>query len=80
MNTKLTLRLDDSLIHQAKKYARTEGKSISQIVAAYFKAIQTGPAPKKHKVGPITSKLRGCLKGERVTEEDYKKHLEKKFL
>jgi hypothetical protein len=80
MNTKLTLRLDDALIGQAKKYARHKGKSISQIVGDYFKAIHGRPKRKKHKIGPITSQLRGCLKGAKITEEDYKKHLERKYL
>ena len=79
MNTKLTLRLNDSLIGQAKKYARTEGKSVSQIVADYFKAIQNHSGDKKKGVGPITSKLYGCLKGA-VLKEDYKEHLDGKFL
>ncbi len=80
MNTKLTLRLDESLINQAKKYARREGKSISQIVSDYFWAIQHRSGEKKIRVGPITSKLRGCLRGVVLKEEDYKKHLERKFL
>jgi hypothetical protein len=66
MNTKLTLRLNDSLIGQAKKYARTEGKSVSQIVADYFKAIQNHSGDKK--------------KGAVLKEEDYKEHLDRKFL
>ena len=36
MNTKLTLRLDDSLIDAAKNYAAREGRSVSELVAAYF--------------------------------------------
>jgi predicted HicB family RNase H-like nuclease len=33
MQTKLTLRLEDQLIEQAKSYAAQAGKSVSQIVA-----------------------------------------------
>jgi len=80
VNTKLTLRLDDLLINQAKKYARNEGKSISQIVANYFRAIQRRSSNNKQKVGPITSQLYGCLKGAILKEEDYQKHLERKYL
>jgi hypothetical protein len=80
MNTKLTLRLDDILIGRAKKYARYKGKSISQIVGDYFNAIQDPPKKGQHTIGPITHQLRGCLRGAKITEEDYKKHLEKKFL
>jgi hypothetical protein len=80
MHTKLTLRIDDALIGQAKKYARHKGKSISQIVGDYFKAIQEGAKKNVPKIGPITNQLRGCLKGANIKEEDYKKHLEKKYL
>lgn len=80
MNTKLTLRLKSDLIGEAKQYARKEGKSISQIVADYFRAIQRRTAKPQPRLGPITSQLRGCLKGKSVREADYKKHLDKKYL
>jgi hypothetical protein len=79
MNTKLTLRLDDSLIVQAKEFARAEGKSISQIVADYFKAIQRHSGVKIQQIGPITSKLAGCLKDAGIGDDDYKTYLERKF-
>lgn len=79
MNTKLTLRLDDSLIAQAKAFAQAEGKSISQIVADYFKTIQRHSGMKKQPIGPITSKLAGCLKESGIGEDDYKNYLERKF-
>jgi hypothetical protein len=80
VNTKLTLRLESDLIGQAKKYARREGKSISQVVADYFKAIQRRATRQRPRLGPITSQLRGCLKGRSVKEADYKKHVERKYL
>ncbi|MBD3392654.1 MAG: antitoxin [Chitinivibrionales bacterium] len=80
MKTKLTLRLESDLIGQAKKYARKEGKSISQIVADYFKAIQRRATRQCPGLGPITSQLRGCLKGRAVRKADYRKHLERKYL
>ena len=39
MSTKLTLRLDEGLINGAKKYAAREGRSVSELVAAYFKRL-----------------------------------------
>ena len=36
MNTKLTLRIDVQLIRGAKYYAQREGRSVSELVAAYF--------------------------------------------
>lgn len=80
MNTKLTLRLDDALIAHAKNYAQHEGKSISQIVSDYFRAMPTSPESKKRTVGPITTQLRGCLKGLSADKAEYRKHIEKKYL
>ncbi len=36
MPTKLTLRLDETLIAAAKAYARTQGRSVSVLEADYF--------------------------------------------
>ncbi|MBI4985380.1 MAG: antitoxin [Rhodocyclales bacterium] len=80
MSTKLTLRLDESLIANAKTYAEQQGHSVSQLVADYF--VQLKPAARKGKpaaaAAPITASLRGALRGTRVTEADYRKHLEAK--
>jgi antitoxin component of RelBE/YafQ-DinJ toxin-antitoxin module len=81
VNTKLTLRLDEELIDEAKDYAKKEGKSLSRLVAEFFTAIS---AKKSHfdksKLRPVTSKLYGSLKDQDISKEDYKKHIEKKYL
>jgi hypothetical protein len=79
MQAKVTLRIDDSLIREAKDYARREGKSLSRIVAEYFRAIQQRTHPQRRDFGPITTELYGCLKGTRIDEEDYRHHLEQKY-
>jgi plasmid stability protein len=76
MQTKLTLRLDESLIKQAKVYAEQHDKSLSQVVADYFRLLTQGvesPEPP-----PITQSLIGVIKD--VDEDDYKSHLEDKYL
>jgi len=78
MQTKLTLRLEEELIEQAKSYAAHTGKSISQIVADYFRVI-TAPPPASSPP-PITKSLRGLLKNSGLDEDDYKRHLEEKHL
>ena len=78
MQTKLTLRLEDSLIQQAKDYAREHDKSLSQIVADYFKALTE--SKQRLENAPITQSLIGVLSAPDVDEEDYKKHLEDKYL
>lgn len=71
MQTKLALRLDDALIERAKAYAAANGKSVSQVVADFFAALdarQGGGKPKD--VPPITRSLRGVLKDSGLDEED----------
>jgi len=78
MNTKLTLRMDEKSIWAAKAEANRRGKSVSQIVVDFFDSLASGhwttqPLP------PITASLVGVLKGRRVSESDYQKHLREKF-
>lgn len=80
MKNKLTLRLDESLIKRAKKRARQKGTSVSQMVADYFALIETEESSSIQKLPPVTASLAGVLKNADVREEDYKKHLEDKFL
>jgi hypothetical protein len=39
MTTKLTLTLDDKVIKGAKKYAKANGRSVSELVESYFKSL-----------------------------------------
>ncbi len=81
MNTKLTLRLNETLIHNTKVYAKKKGKSLSQIVSEYFKIIGNNTSNIRDlKLKPITSKLYGSLKGAVLSKNDYKKHIEQKYL
>ena len=80
MQTKLTLRLEEQLIEQAKSYAARSGKSISQIVADYFKLITSAPSKSPQQSPPITESLRGLLRGSDLDESDHRKHLEEKHL
>ena len=79
MQTKLTLRLDDRLIRDAKHYARRSGKSLSQMVAEYFSAV-TSPDGAQGELTPVVSKLKGALAGANVDREDYRRYLEGKHL
>ncbi len=81
MNTKLTLRLSNELIDEAKNYAKKEGKSLSQIVTDFFVVISSKKIqPHPFELKPKTSKLYGSLKGSLTSKEDYKKHIENKYL
>jgi len=80
MQTKLTLRLEDHLIEQAKSYAAQAGKSVSQVVADYFKMLTSSKTGTISPSAPITQSLRGLLRESKLDEKDYKKYLEEKHL
>lgn len=84
MATKLTLRLSPVLIKRAKVYAKHHGKSVSQIVGDYFSVlgyvIESEDDSQESSSLPLTKSLKGVLKGTNLSEKDYKKHLEKKYL
>ncbi len=80
MNTKLTLRLDRTLIESAKEYSAKTGKPLSRIVADLFAIITNEKIKKKNELSPTVSSLRGILKNTNINEMDYKKYLEEKYL
>jgi hypothetical protein len=80
MKDKLTLRLERKLIQEAKKQARKEGTSVSQMVSDYFKALQIkNEKDTPDDLPPKTASLSGIIKAI-PDESDYKKHLEDKYL
>ncbi|MEA3464501.1 MAG: DUF6364 family protein [Thermodesulfobacteriota bacterium] len=80
MNTKLTLRLDEHLIESAKEYSAQTGKSVSKIVADFFVIIKNEKLKDNNIITPTVQSLQGILKDQNLSENDYKKHLENKFL
>jgi hypothetical protein len=75
MNTKLTLTIEQSLINKAKKYAKSKGRSLSDIVENYFKVIIKEENTKVIDQTPIASSLRGAFKAPK--DLDYKDALSK---
>jgi hypothetical protein len=80
MQTKLTLRLEKQLIDSAKEYASSQGKSVSKMVADYFKLLKQVQKPQIDEIAPVTQSLKGALGGAKVNVSDYKKYLEDKHL
>ena len=80
MKTKLTLRLDEELIRNAKEYSVQSGKSISRIVADLFGVIRNEKLNKEYRITPLVQSLRGVLAKKKTGEADYRKHLEEKYL
>jgi hypothetical protein len=79
MNTKLTLRLDETLIRRAKAMARLRGKSVSQMVKEYFDSLGEATSLEEE-IPPVTASLFGILKGHEVHESDYQRHLLEKHI
>jgi hypothetical protein len=73
---KLTLSIDDRVVSRAKRYAKSHGVSVSQMVETYLAAVAE-PAPSVEKATPILNSLRGILKKGSIG--DYKKHLTAKY-
>lgn len=72
MTTKLTLTMQNNVIDSAKKYARQNGKSLSDIVENYLKSISTHEV-KTDEISAKVAKLKGVIK---LPEDfEYKKEI-----
>jgi Family of unknown function (DUF6364) len=78
VQSKLTLRLDDKLIREAKSFAAEAEVSLSKLVADYFRLLMAGKSTPRKTAAPVTRSLRGVLKGSRADRESYLAHLETK--
>ncbi len=74
MTTKLTLTIDDSVIAIAKKYAKQNGKSLSDIVENYLMSLSSKGNTEEN-ISPSILKLMGSI--ELPDNFDYKKELTK---
>lgn len=74
MTTKLTLTIEEKVIHSAKKYALKKGKSLSHIVENYLKSIVTKESSEEA-LSPKVVKLMGSVK--LPSNFDYKKEIGK---
>ena len=70
MDTKLTLKLDKSIIESAKKYAREKNISLSKIIENYLQLITTNKEVET-KVSPLVESLIGVID---KPSKDYKKN------
>ena len=75
MNTKLTLTIEQQIIAKAKKYAKKKGRSLSDIVENYLKAITREKDDSEIEITPLVKSLNGSFKAP--SGFDYKKELEK---
>jgi len=63
MNSKLTLSIKKDVIEAAKVYAKSQGRSLSNIIEEYLKSVSNRETKKiKHKFNPIIEELCGSVK------------------
>ena len=80
MSTKLTLTIDKSVIEEAKQYAKSQGRSLSNLIEEYLKSVSSKDVKAKDlKLSPITKSLFGSVK-LKDKDFDYKKVLEDEIL
>ncbi len=75
MNTKLTLTINQNIIEKAKKYAKTRGRSLSDIIENYLKAITSEVDRTESAETPVVKSLKGSFKAPAAF--DYKNELTK---
>jgi hypothetical protein len=80
MDTKLTLKLEQSVIEKAKDYARKQQTSLSRLIENYLLNI-TNEDESEEKITPLVKSLSGII--ELPNDVDYKKeyadYLNKKY-
>jgi hypothetical protein len=72
MDTKLTLKLDKTVIEKAKEYAESHQKSLSRMIESYLKSLTTQEQTKDE--SEISPFVKGMSTGVQIPANlDYKK-------
>jgi hypothetical protein len=69
--------MDDFLVQQAKTQAAQRGKSVSQMFGEFVASL--GSSRRQEDLPPVTGSLMGIMKGQRVSEKEYKRHIREKY-
>jgi hypothetical protein len=76
METKLTVRVSRRLLDNAKRYARQNNTTLTELIAVYLQQIPAVGSGLED--APIVRRLSGSIAPD-VSVEDYKKHLDEKY-
>ena len=80
MPAKLTLTVDKTVIEEAKKYAKSQGRSLSNLIEEYLKSISAKDQKTDElELSPITKSLLGSVQ-LKDKEVDYKKLIEDEII
>ncbi len=69
MDSKLTLKLNESVIERAKQYAKENNISLSRMIESYLQAV-TLKEKTKMKISPLVESLTGVIE---LDKADYRK-------
>lgn len=79
MDSKLTLKLNESVIEQAKQYAKEHNISLSRMIENYLQAL-TDKRNKEIKISPLVKSLTGVIEfDEKDDRKDYTDFLNQKY-
>ena len=78
MDSKLTLKLDNSVIEQAKIYAKTKNISLSRLIENYLKAV-TMQKERTIDISPLVESLTGVVEIKGDLKKDYSNYLSEKY-
>lgn len=78
METKLTLKLDQTVIQSVKQYAEKNNRSLSKLVEDYFRNLISENEPRRH-YSPLVEELSGVISEKDISNLDYVSYLEQKY-
>ena len=79
MDSKLTLKLNESVIERAKLYAKENNVSLSRMIESYLQAI-TLKNKNRIKISPLVKSLTGVIELEKTDyRKDYTDFLSQKY-
>ena len=79
METKLTLKLDQSVIKSVKIYAEKNNRSLSKLVEDYFRNLILESEIKKSSISPLVQELSGIISENDIAGINYIDYLESKY-
>jgi hypothetical protein len=81
MDTKLTLKLNQSVIEKAKFYAKARKTSVSKLIENYLQSITENSSNNKQDITPVVKSLSGIIKLPKNydSKKEYADFLTKKY-
>jgi len=73
VTTKLTLTIEPEIIQKAKEYAKSRGRSLSDMIENYLKVVVTEKSDSEIEIAPLAKSLKGSFKAP--ADIDYKRQL-----